>query len=123
MNLPKILKVAREASLKSKHIAHRLGCVITDSKGRIYAKGYNSMEKTHPSSATMFRTLHAEAATILSIRHKTDFTKLQLFVYREYFDGKPALSKPCEHCLQLIKNYGIKVIWYTTSNGLVKEVL
>ncbi len=124
MNLPKILKVAREASLKSDYPEHQLGAVLVDSKGRIYSASCNFKFKTHPlSSSTRFKTLHAEASAILAIRHKTDFSKLQLFVYREFANGKLALSKPCEHCLTLIKNYGIKIIWYTTPDGLVKEVL
>ncbi len=125
MNLPKILKVAREASLKSDHGDHRHGAVLTDSKGRIYSASCNFLFKTHPvySRIAPLKTLHAEASAILAIRHKTDFSKLQLFVYREFANGKLALSKPCEHCLTLIKNYGIKIIWYTTPDGLVKEVL
>jgi len=123
MNIPKILSIARKASEKSDHPMFKLGCVITDRKGRIYSISSNHHLKTHPiyNRIAPLKTLHAEASAILSIRHKADFSKLHLFVYREYKDGTLALAKPCEYCTKLIKNYGIKNIWYTTPEGLKKD--
>ena len=35
--------------------------------------------------------------------------------------GNFAESKPCNHCLKMIKKYGIKKIVYSTDQGLVKQ--
>ena len=35
-------------------------------------------------------------------------------------DGGFTNSKPCSHCLSLLKQYGIRKIVYTTEDGLVK---
>lgn len=122
MNLPKILKYARKASLKSDHPDHRIGAVLTNKRGHIISVGYNFHKKTHPiyNKIAPLKTLHAEASVILGIRHITDFKDTHLFVYRETADGKPAMSRPCVFCMQLIKNYGIKHIWYTTAEGIKK---
>lgn len=122
MNLPKIVSLARAASKKSDHNDHQLGCAIFDSKGRVYSASPNFQFKTHPvyDRISPLRTLHAEAAAILKIRHKTNFSKLQLLVYRELKDGSLANSKPCSGCMELIKLYGIKQIWYTHPEGIKK---
>jgi len=125
MNIPKILKLARAASLKSDHDEHKLGAVLCDSKGRVVSASPNYMFKTHPiyDKISPLRTLHAEASCILKTRHKTNFQKLQLFVYRELKDGSLANSRPCDGCMKLIKRYGIKTVWFTHPEGLRKETV
>ncbi len=125
MNIPRILELARQASLKSDHFDHKLGAVLVDRKGRVYSASPNYLFKTHPiyDKISPLRTLHAEAAAILKIRHKTDFSKLQLFVYRELKNGTLANSRPCDGCMELIKRYGINTVWYTHSEGIKKEIL
>lgn len=128
MNLPKIIEAARKVSKKSDHLSCQMGSVIFDKQGRIYAASPNFHKKTHPvyNKLSPLKTLHSEAAAILSIRHKTDFSKLQILVYREYKDGEfhkkgdYALAKPCEFCQKMIKSFGIKTVWFTTENGIEK---
>jgi deoxycytidylate deaminase len=52
-----------------------------------------------------------------------DFSKVELYVYRELRNGKMAMSRPCEACMAVIKKMGIKKIHYTTPDGFATEKL
>ena len=43
--------------------------------------------------------------------------KLKLIVIRIGADGNLCLSKPCLSCLEKIRKYGIKKIYYSDANG------
>lgn len=96
---------------------------------RILAIGFNS-KKTHPvqkefNVVRQFEephvnngTIHAEMMCLLKAQHlDIDWKKAELFIYRE--DGtthEPLPAKPCKACLQAIKKFGIKKVYYSTSN-------
>lgn len=69
-------------------------------------------------------TLHAEVACLLPlISQDIDFNRVSLYIYRQHKNGNPALAKPCPSCMALIRDLGIKNIYYTGNNSFVQEDL
>ena len=84
-------------------------------------KKYNTYRFDEPSE----HSGHAELMCLKPLigRNDIDFTRLSLYVYREYKDGSLALSRPCKSCMALIKDLGIRKIYYTTHEGYAHEEL
>lgn len=129
---------AREASKQatyrgSHNFSPAIGAVAV-YKGSIVATAFNS-NKTSPLQAKYniyrFRdsnTLdkaHAEISLIQKLRWKfgdsIDWSKVHIYLYREYKDGSIAMSRPCPSCMALFKELGIKKIAYTTEDGYAEE--
>ena len=92
----------------------RLGAVLVH-KNIIVSVGMNSY-KTHPLMAprTEWPFLHAEQHAI--VRAGVDNCEgLDLYVARVLKNNELALSKPCDVCAKLIKNVGIKNVYYSTN--------
>ena len=133
-----LFRLARECSLKSDYTgggrAH-IGAAVS-YKGTVLAKGWNT-DKTHTqqSKYNVYRykdcgnnylpeKSHAELMAINKIKYlDIDFSKVKLFVYREFRDGRLANCRPCPSCMAAIKALGIKNIYYTTSDGYCHEEL
>lgn len=82
---------------------YRLGAVA--SKGRRgLSWASNDMGKTDPASPHPFRCVHAEAKALKNCRGKAD----TIFVARVNQEGQLAMARPCEHCWQYLKTYGIR---------------
>ena len=91
----------------------RLGAVLV-YKNSIVSVGTNSY-KTHPlmSKRTEWPYLHAEQHAI--IRAGVDHCEgLDLYIARVKKNNALALSKPCNVCAELIRDVGIKNIYYST---------
>lgn len=113
----------------------KVGCVIY-YKGALIAKGHNS-DKTSPEQEKFNKYRykntgnnylpaknHAEIAALKKIKWlDIDFSKVEVYTYRELKNGKPALSRPCPSCMAFIKELGIKKINYTTKDGFAEEKL
>ena len=131
-------KFAREASKRatyqgSHNFAPMIGAVAV-YKGSIVATACNT-NKTSPLQAKYnvyrFRdsnTLdkaHAEMVLIQKLRWKfgdsIDWSKVHIYLYREYKDGSLAPSRPCPSCMAMLKDFGIKCIMYTTEDGFAEE--
>ena len=92
----------------------RLGAVLVH-RNIIVSIGMNSY-KTHPLMAerTEWPFLHAEQHAI--IRAGVDNCEgLDLYIARVLKNNDLALSKPCKVCIELIKDVGIKNIYYSTN--------
>ena len=130
-------KFAREASMRATYTgSHRFSPMIgavAIYKGSIVASGWNS-NKTSPLQAqyNIYRftentpnKIHAEIALIQKLRWKfgdsIDWTKVHIYLYREYKNGMLAPSRPCDSCMALLRELGIKKIYYTTDDGYVEE--
>lgn len=130
-------KFAREASMQATYTgSHRFSPMIgavAIYKGSIVASAWNT-NKTSPLQAkyNVYRfnadtpdKCHAEVSLIHKIRWKfgdsIDWSKIQIYLYREYKNGKLAPSRCCQSCLALLKELGIKKIYYTTEDGYVEE--
>lgn len=94
-----------------------MGAVIINKKP--VSVGCN-LYKTHPRFASgengTTLSIHAEVKAILSCPRR-QLTGAEIWIFRADRYGKPALAKPCEKCLSIIEDVGIKRIYYTTSEG------
>ena len=125
-------KAAKAVSELSDFPRVRVGCVVVCGH-KIISSGYNSI-KTNPTQKKLniYRfdvdtpaTIHAEVAALLPLLNRKDinFSDVSLYIYREYKNGNPALSKPCPSCLALIRQLGIRRLYYSGDNSYVNEEL
>lgn len=102
--------------------AFRHGAVLFDRSGKILSAKSNSL-KTHPKLAkfTDYPYLHAESACIIG--HGMDNCDgLSLLVLRVLKNNQVSLSKPCVICQRVIEDAGLKSVYYTDVNGMVKRL-
>jgi deoxycytidylate deaminase len=111
----KFFELAKKLSEKSTYW-HKLGAVVVTRKGRIAGVGFNKPTKTHPKSGNEYKTIHAEFDAIIGLA-RSELAGATVYVYRQYKDGSPALSKPCACCEAMLREVGIKNVYYTSSNG------
>lgn len=139
MNDKHMFAAAREVSFESDYTGGskvKMGCVVAYC-GTILARGSNT-NKTHPiqdkynvyrfpkqSSRYLPPKAHAELAAISKLKYlDIDWSKVHVYVYREYADGSLAMARPCAACIAAIKNeFHIKHIHYTSPDGYCHEVL
>lgn len=122
-------KCAREISMLSTFPRIRIGCVVVKGKS-IISSGFNE-ERTHPIQLryNKYRKerrkhdtsyIHAEMSAILS-SPVHDLSNCEIYVYRESTDGCLLMARPCEACMKLIKERGVRVIHYSTPDGFATE--
>ena len=88
----------------------KVGAIVTKGN-RILGLGVN-VNKTHPKSNGRFKTLHAEHSAILD----AGLNELQgstVYVFRSTKDTLPANSKPCPSCYKLLKEAGVKEVYFS----------
>ena len=110
---------------------HRIG-VIAVYKHKIISSGYNSYV-TNPlqKKYNKFRfdtdmTLHSKHAELdcllpLISRKDIEFGRVSLYIYRQHKSGEPGIARPCESCFKLIKDLGIRNIYYSNEGGFSHE--
>lgn len=110
-------RLARLQALKSSS-RFRVGCVLAKG-GRILSVGRNDMSKSHPQAQAhgSLAHLHAEVDACLGLR-PYDVSGADAFVYRVLTDDAPALARPCDMCMAVLKKMGIKRVFYTTGEGV-----
>ena len=68
---------------------------------------------------------HAETALVQKLRWKfgdsINWSKVHIYLYREYKDGGLAPSRCCPSCMAMLKSLGVKKIFYTTEDGYAEE--
>ena len=121
---------AKAVSELSDHKHYKIGAVVVMNH-RIISSASNSNSKTHPlqKKYNKYRFTddgehkqHAELAALVPlIRDGIDLSNAAIYVYRVHKNGTLAMSRPCPSCMQLIKDVGIKRIFYTTENGYAYE--
>lgn len=116
----KYFNLARLISLRSNY-HHQIGAIIVNKK-EIIGLGYNKPTKTHPISKHPYQTIHAEMDAIIGIDRKK-LKGADIYVYREFKDGSAALARPCKYCEALLREFGIKTMFYTTDGGYTYERL
>lgn len=127
--------MAKAISQNSDFHQHHLGAVVI-YRGGLLATGYNST-KTSPvqkqynrargydvEASCAYNTVHAEVACLSKIRYlDIDFSKASIYIYREHKNGTKALARPCPACRKMIKDMGIKEVWFTTEDGYGYEYM
>lgn len=129
-----IFNRAKEISYLSDYNRIHIGCVAV-YKNQVLAVGYNT-NKTHPlqNKYNKYRnmtyentepksSLHAEMSCLMQIKDMDiDFSKVELYVYRENKNGNLSMCRPCRACMKMIDDLRIKKIHYTTDGGFAYEV-
>ena len=135
---PHLFKLAKDCSFNSDYTgcgSARIGTVVT-YKGTVLAKGWNS-NKTHSDQARFNRVrykntgnqylpdkIHSEIQALSKIKYlDIDFSRVEVYNYREFKNGEMAMSRPCPACMKMIKEMGIRTIHYTTPDGFATEKL
>ena len=139
MNYKHYLELARECAKTATYTGPskvKLGCVAV-YHGAVLAKGSNS-DKTHTTQAKYNylrydvgsvnkycpSKIHSEISVLNRIKYlDIDFSKVTLFVYREFKSGGPAMARPCEACMGFAKAMKISQIVYSTPDGYAIEHL
>ena len=121
---------AKAVSELSDYKHYKIGAVVVMNH-RIISSASNSNSKTHPlqKKYNKYRFTddgdhkqHAELAALVPlIRDGVDLSNATIYVYRVHKNGTLAMSRPCPSCMQLIKDVGIKRVFYTTENGYAYE--
>lgn len=109
-------RLAKSASECSEAF-YPMGAVIVDK--RPISVGYNKI-KTHPEFAngSGWWTIHAEIDALIPTRF--DVKGCDIYVYREFANGRLAMAKPCDACLAVLIECGIKNVYFTTDDGYGK---
>jgi len=124
---------AKEADYRGTRCAPAIGAVAI-YKGSAVAIAWNT-NKTSPLQAryNVYRykdadtpcKAHCETQLIQRLRWRfgdsINWSKVHIYLYREYKDGSLAPSRPCPSCMAMLKDFGIKKIMYTTEDGYAEE--
>jgi deoxycytidylate deaminase len=95
-----------------------------DKKGRVLGAGTNNYNKSHPlmlhfavkageSDEKIYQ--HAELNAVLQSGRKDIHS---ILVQRFHDNGDMALAKPCPTCQAMLKGFGVKLVRYTTNEGI-----
>lgn len=128
----RFFNIAKEVSKLSTFHRSHIGCVVVEGR-HIIATGCNS-PKENPIQRiyNQYRGFdarkypaceHAEINALHSILNKrsVNWENVSIYTYREAA-GQKSCSRPCKACEQLIKDLGIRNMYYIDWNGnYVKE--
>ena len=125
-------RLAKNASKNSDFKQHHIGCIAVLNH-HVLDTSWNS-NRTSPLQAQfnkyrnlysdgIINKIHAEISLIDKLKrlHGIDFSKINVYLYREWHDGELALSRPCNGCYEALRQFGIKNIYYTTYGGYKHE--
>ena len=101
-----------------------MGAVLFKGKSQL-AYGCNLFNKTHTLQAKYQNKqfLHAEINCLLKRRYYDDIGNCSMVVYREDNEGNPVMAKPCANCQAIMKEFGIRKIYYSISEAPFYTVL
>lgn len=72
-----------------------------------------------------FSLIHAEADAMANFKRRhpfADLRRLKLLSIRLNRSGELRMAKPCSHCQKLLRNFGIKLVVYSTSQGTLERM-
>jgi deoxycytidylate deaminase len=118
------LDLALKVAEKSSYRKARMGCVITKG-GRIVGIGINKLSPgklKHPAYGD-HKNLHAELDAIRSAE-KDSLHGSVLYIAGYTKANNFLLSRPCEICMTVIAQFGIrKVIYHDKDRNLIEEYI
>ena len=123
-------RAARAVSEMSDYPIHKVGCCVVKGH-RIISSGHNHKHKCHPLQAKLDTEkygvqcagkCHAEISALLPlIRDKVDLKGCAIYVYRQHKNGTLAMARPCSSCEKVIRQCGIRKIFYSIEGGYAVE--
>ena len=126
-------QAAQWADYKGTRSAPAIGA-IAEYKGSIVADAWNTNKtSTLQARYNVYRyepadtpcKAHCETQLVQKLRWKfgdsLDWSKVHIYLYREYKNGKLAPSRPCPSCMAMLRDLTIKKIMYTTEDGYAEE--
>lgn len=134
----RFFKFARAASLKADYTGGRnnpvaIGAIAVYKKS-IVAEAWNTdktstlqdkYNKYRYHNPSLLSKSHAEISLVQKLRWKfgdsLDWSKVEIYTYREYKDGSLACSKPCRSCEKCLLDFGIRTICWTDTDGYVEK--
>lgn len=106
---------------------HHLIATAFDKKGNILGAGINDYHKSHPlmkiyneKSGDHKEKIYLHAEMVACLRSGTKVIH-SVLVQRFNQQGNPALAKPCLTCMCMLKDFGVKMIRYTSEEGIKSE--
>ncbi len=118
--ISKAIKIAEE----NRNVKQYTICAMLANKRRILSIGFNSNEKTHPSTPQIYNwytiPLHAEIDAISKfIKNNQIDNTMTLYVVGLTIAGNRMVcsSMPCDSCMEYITKHNIKRIVYTENDG------
>ena len=123
----KFFRIAQEQMFISDHET-RMGAVLVINNKHYFAS-HNYVNKTHPLIKKHYpnhvQSIHAELNALIKY-NEVRFGRLlgaKMYVYREDRHGVMKNSKPCKSCEKLMKEAGIRKVYYSITSGYRMEVL
>lgn len=117
----------------SSHREYLIGAVLVKN-GNVLSSATN-IHKSHPvqrkynafrnmdGSDNHTHELHAEINCMLKVKNKQLLKNSSIYVSRIGKDDVIRIAKPCKACQAALKDYGIKDLYYTTTNSFTYERL
>ena len=106
--------IAREVSLSSK-MAKRMGACLVKG-GKIISSGFNERKYSKLARFHDSKTRHAEISALLGVP-KDKSRGADVYVYREWKNGRIADSKPCPPCLVQLRLAGVDRVYHSILDG------
>lgn len=111
----------------------RVGAVVVQGK-KVLSARHNS-ERSHPLQAKYDKlrdfnpgsnpkhSVHAEINCLAPLigDPDIDWARAEVYVYRLRRDQSYGMARPCPACMQLLKDCGIRHLFYTTDDGFAYE--
>lgn len=113
--ISRFLNIAIEQALKSE-LANKHGAILFTRRS-ILSKGYNKFLNGRQRDTSI--SIHAEMNCLQTIRKNVKYNKCHILVIRLNSNNKLVNSKPCQHCIESLRNTKIKNIYYSDSDGQI----
>ncbi len=119
-----------ECSTYDKNNRYKIGCVVVYGN-KVISTGFNkdksaplqkkyNEEKNVPDWTN--HKVHAEISAISNIIDlDINWNKVSIYTYRKRNDRPFGISRPCKACMKLIRDMGIRHVYYTTDEGYAYE--
>lgn len=102
--------------------SYRFGTILA-KKRKIINMGVNRPYETHTRSrGYRFDSIHAEVDCLLGISDK-DIQGATMYVFRLSRGGKPGISKPCPRCEQILRDAGIRDVYYLDREANIQRLV
>lgn len=121
----RILRGIRQAT-KAAYLSdgrQRVGAAVYNGSSCV-STASNTMYKTHPKSADVYEWPypHAEWNALNGLSRGYDPKNLTVYIVRLLHDETTATARPCRECHKYLLDLGVKAIYYTDLDGVIKKM-